>query len=1281
VPITVGVNPRIRTLVLLPCLLAAFGLAAPAAQATTSWGSMSIMSSLTCNGAGADPGTTAVDTTDATPPPSTWQNAPIDLTLNATGASHMEYMIDCVNPQSAAMGFDVHMAQEGIHTISHRAVDSGGLATAWVDDTVAVDTAAPTNTTTDYSGWHNAAVPVTVTGTDATSSIQGVDWTLDGAANSGSNNSVVNVTGDGSHTLVTDVADAAANVSAPRTDTIQIDSVAPTDQTTYPAGWQYAATTVDLYGSDAASGVDHVEWKLDGSGTVNQGPNHSSISIPEGTHTLTTQIVDAAGNASGWVPHTIMVDLTGPSDTTTVPAAWANTAPVVVTVKGTDSAGGAGITSVEWDVDNGAVTGSGPNNSTVTIGSDGDHILKTRVTDGSPGGWTPWKTQHVKIDTVLPTDTTSPPSGWQTAPVTVAVGGTDGTSGIEHVEWELDGATTPSQSFSNPANVVISGDGLHTLKTRVYDNAGWDSGWVPHTIAIDTTAPANTTTAPPTGWINHDWQGTADMADGGSGNGHMSYHVDANPDTPISPLTQISVTGNGSHTLVTTAYDRAGNSSMRTDTVKIDELAPTDTTVAPGGPLANHATVTVSGSDADSGVDHVEWKLDNGSVTQGATATIDGPGAHTLYTQVWDKAGNPSGWRAIPVTVDVSGDTTAPTDTSTTAIAGWYTTANVNFTASATDASSGVQYVQWRVGGADGSIQQGPSGSVVAITGQGGHHIETRAVDWNGNTSTWREQTVKIDSVIPVDTSSLPSGWTNSLTFTLTGTDATSGVQTMEYEVDFGARQTVASGGTISLPGDGQYTISHRVVDNAGQVSDWVDSVVKVDTVLPANTSPAAPTGWQQSISLALTGTDADSGFDHGEWSVDGGTTWKPGPVAITADGTYTLQTRAVDVAGNLSAPRSETVKVDGTAPANTTPRPAAAWLNTPYATTVAGTDAGSGVARVEWKLDDPNAAAQTTPAVSVPAPGSHHLYTRVVDNAGNASDWRDDSFGIDRTAPVLSVDCGSDAWRVSAAGCSVAADGGESGLGGVTVSANGGAAAAVNPAAGYTLGADGDWTLTFRATDHAGNATTASAHVRVDATAPAAGLSCVADSGAAYTCTASGSDATSGLSSLTYTVDGGAPQAPGPGGSFTVAHGRVVVHATDFAGNGANSVALILSNRVIPAVNPPRSVSEAVLRAGRGSVLARALGELTLNGTAKRSTAVLRPLAVGRGKFKITMKLRADKKRRTFHKTVKARRGYTPRVSFHLGGAAHVTVDLTVRRRKGHRWVAYASGGAELGG
>jgi hypothetical protein len=190
-----------------------------------------------------------------------------------------------------------------------------------------------------------------------------------------------------------------------------------------------------------------------------------------------------------------------------------------------------------------------------------------------------------------------------------------------------------------------------------------------------------------------------------------------------------------------------------------------------------------------------------------------------------------------------------------------------------------------------------------------------------------------------------------------------------------------------------------------------------------------------------------------------------------------------------------------------------------------------------------------------------------------------------------------------------------------------------------------------------------------------------VADNGTGYTCTAHGADATSGLASLTYSVDGGAPQAPGPDGTFSVAKGHVVAHATDVAGNGANSVGLILSNRIVPVTTPPRSISEAVLRSGHGSVISRALGELALNATASRSSVDLRPLAVGSGRFQITMTLRADKLHKKYTKVVKAKKGYTPRVSFHIGGGVHVTVDLTVRKRTGKRWTSYASGGAELGG
>src|SRR6202007_991487 len=113
---------------------------------------------------------------------------------------------------------------------------------------------------------------------------------------------------------------------------------------------------------------------------------------------------------------------------------------------------------------------------------------------------------------------------------------------------------------------------------------------------------------------------------------------------------------------------------------------------------------------------------------------------------------------------------------------------------------------------------------------------------------------------------------------------------------------------------------------------------------------------------------------------------------------------------------------------ANTTAVPAGGWQNTNFSTVVSGTDATSGVAGVQWKLDGAT-TPQTTTAVSIASSGAHTLSTRIRDGAGNWSAWRDDPVGIDKVAPTLSASCGSAEWRSTPAVCSVSADGGASGL------------------------------------------------------------------------------------------------------------------------------------------------------------------------------------------------------------------------------------------------------------
>ena len=884
----------------------------------------------------------------------------------------------------------------------------------------------------------------------------------------------------------------------------------------------------------------------------------------------------------------------------------------------------------------------------------------------------------------------------QTVPVT----GVDAHSGVQKVEWKLDSGSTQS-STGNPANVLVSGDGNHTLVTRIYDNAGHVSGYKTNYVQIDQSAPVNSTPTASTAWRKTQYSVVLSGADSVSGMSKMLYTVDGGPiqEGPSGIVTAI-VSGAGTHTLRTWAEDIAGNTSgYRDEQIKIDDVPPNDTTTAPGSPVQNNYPVTLTGTDAHSGMNIVKYILDGAAEQSGlvgSTVVISGAGPHTLQTKAIDNAGNDSGWKTQTITVDLSltPDSTAPSDTSTTVGSNWKT-GSYTMTLSATDGSGvGVDYMEYRLGGQ--AIQRKAPGSTIVISAEGLTNVETRAVDLVGNTSAWRRQAVKIDTTVPVDTTVLTAtpGWLNSRTITFSGTDdpTGSGVANIEYELD-GTPGTVANGGTVTLPSDGNHTINRRVVDAAGQASDWVQTQVKVDSVNPVNTSAAAPAAWQTAsgVSLALTGTDALSGVDHVEWRIDGGAAQTGSPAVVPNDGVQLLETRVLDKAGNSSGWRQETVLIDRTPPTNVTAVPASGWQNTNFSTTVAGTDAVSGVAGVEWKVDGGSVSTTTNATISLT--GAHTFSTRIRDVAGNWSAWRDDPVGIDKVIPTLTVGCGSVEWRSTPATCSVSADGGVSGLSLLTGTRGDGSPDAISGGS-YVVHADGAWSLSFRAVDGAGNEKLALAQVKVDRTPPSASVTCSPGGGTSYVCTASGADALSGMSGLTWSLNGSAGVAVTNGGTFAVQKGTVTITATDRAGNSGTSSPVTLADRTAPTTpttpttptkpTKPTAIaarerSEAVLRRGKGTVGARALGQLEISALPSATTVVLRPLALGPGTYKVVLKLTADRKSKTVTKTVKSKAGYSPQVTIKLGGAAEVLVKLRVSRKSGKRWVTYATGSVKL--
>ena len=787
---------------------------------------------------------------------------------------------------------------------------------------------------------------------------------------------------------------------------------------------------------------------------------------------------------------------------------------------------------------------------------------------------------------------------------------------------------------------------------------------------------------PGSAWIATDYSVVVSGADGGSGVAEVQWRKDGGPIHPGPSGTQATVSGTGPHTLETRVVDNAGNGNWRSESINIDTVAPSNDTTVPTSAVPTPASIAIAGTDAHSGVNHVEWKVDNDPLQSttdlaNATATATTNGPHTLWSRVVDNAGNATD-RTATFTIDtnLNHDTTPPTDTTETVSSGWYVEPTT-VTISASDAGVGMNAVQWRLPGKPIETRTGSSYDL-AFNEEGVHKLETRGRDYAGNVSPWRLQIVRLDFTVPTDTTNFSTEWQTSRTLAWSGTDTLSKAASIEYLIDNGALQTAAVGALIDFGTDGEHTIEHRVLDNAGQSSEWTDppQTVRIDTVDPMNTSASPdPTTWSATpVSVALSGTDAapGSGFDKVEWRLGNTGEIKSGTTAlIDTEGQFDLQTRAVDVAGRNSGWRHDPVKVDLTNPTNTTPETPDGWRSTPYTVTVTGDDGtGSGVATIDVKVDNVLVPGAT---VTVTGDGVHTIASRITDAVGHTSGWRTDTVQIDSVAPAATLTCtGGTGWTASVS-CTPTADGGPSEIDELTLATDGGTPTPVTSGSAVPVTGDGTHTITLKAVDGAGNVKTATAQVNVDATAPTASLSCAAASApTGYVCQASGADGLSGLIALSYSLNGGAGTAVPGNGTFNVASGTVRVVAVDAAGNSALTAVLTLPVRTPPAPPAPpvtlRTKSAPVYLAGHRNVNGM-VGALVAARSPTGTVSIdLRPLAVGRGKYQVQITLKSGKHKRTVKKTYTVGRdGTLRRMAASLAHATDkTTITLTVRKQHG---------------
>ena len=510
---------------------------------------------------------------------------------------------------------------------------------------------------------------------------------------------------------------------------------------------------------------------------------------------------------------------------------------------------------------------------------------------------------------------------------------------------------------------------------------------------------------------------------------------------------------------------------------------------------------------------------------------------------------------------------------------GWFISGHVNASTSATDATSSVS----------GSPSINGGGASFTATTDGIYNLTATVSDVAGNTAS-SNGTIRLDTTPPSlsveGNPTSPDGSNNwyvsPVILTGTASDATSGVAGMHYQVDGGSWQ---NGSSLSEGVDGTHTIVFRTMDNAGNTATSVPMTVSIDRTAPipdASLSPLSPdgaNGWYVSpVTLTASSSDATSGLASQGVSLDG-TTWTPN-VTVSSDGTTMVQVYAKDNAGN-TASSTKTIRLDTTPPTASILLPLSdgnnGWHVTPVTVTAGGTDVTSGVESLLVSLDGNTWA----PSLTLSADGVYTVQARATDNAGNAT-IVSQTIPIDRTPPdisppVLTGTTGLAGWYTSSVGLSVSATDAMSGVASTQYSVDGGTWQTTAP----TL-LDGVHIVQIRVTDNAGNSSSTSASVNLDATppvstfiSPAEGSTTRVSGNQVIHMTGSNSDPTSGISGAEISLDGGTTWQSlplGPSGAWSEdwnslrGNGTytIEVRASDQAGNQEHTarITIVVGNQ-----------------------------------------------------------------------------------------------------------------------
>ncbi|HEX9092866.1 MAG TPA: hypothetical protein VF902_02680, partial [Coriobacteriia bacterium] len=664
---------------------------------------------------------------------------------------------------------------------------------------------------------------------------------------------------------------------------------------------------------------------------------------------------------------------------------------------------------------------------------------------------------------------------------------------------------------------------------------------------------------------------------GGSGVAYKYYRLNAGPDTTYT--VPVVVSTEGTTTFWYWSKDASGNvETAQHGTIELDKTRPVATTDALDiytGP----ATITVSATDAWSGIAHVRWSLDGGPWVWDSVATTSALGNHTIAFYAQDGAGW-TDWPFKTKDFEIKAPDFTPPVTTLGGVPGGWSSVNVTPTLTATDGvGAGVAAIMYRKNAGANQTYSPP----LVISDEGTTTLWYWSVDLATppNTEAERSVPVYVDKSGPVSTSDAIGLYTGTATITISATDPYSGVSHTHWRFDSDPWQTGTVAATSAV---GPHTLYFYSTDNVNNDETPVQSMgfllLAADYTPPTTTVSGVPVGWtSQNATLTLTAVDNAGGagvasrwFRFGTGAAQRNWPAPSVPCVVSAEGTTTVWYWSVDAATppNTESAESTTVLVDKTAPVTTagggTTYVASASIN------LSATDGMSGVDWTKWRID---AGGWQTGTVAVTtALGPHTLEFYSADKAGNQElPHKTKDFTVvsaDAVPPLTTasgIPLGWASYNVTVT-LSAVDNAGGAGVASTWYRLGVGSAVAYPPC---VVTAEGTTTLAYWSVDGAtppNREAEKTATVRIDKTRPTTAYLGAATLPSGSSVVLAESDALSGVAFTRYSIDGGPEDVYG--GFIPMSDGTHVLtfYSVDNAGN--SQVPVLVTLKVGAATPPP---------------------------------------------------------------------------------------------------------------